>query len=377
MGTGDPLRVVVAGLGIMGFEHVKTVASVSRLRLAGICDVDAGNLERAGALADVPRYRDYAAMLDRERPDAVIVATPHYQHPVMATEALRRGMHVLVEKPVGVHGLEVRRSLAAWDEARKRKPGIVYAVMLNLRTHGCWRKIKALLDAGELGRLVRVSWIITDWYRTQRYFALGAWRGTWKGEGGGVLLNQCPHNLDLFQWFAGMPDRVTGFASLGKYHAIEVEDEVTAVFEYRSGLVGHFVTGTAESPGTNRLEIVGENGRLVFENGRLVLDRNRESMLEAIRTSAEPFDKVPCRTEDVAFAHHGGSGHREVMESFADAALDGTAPVATAVEGLSSVQLANAVLLSSLEGHRPVDLPLDEAAYARKLGELAGGSAKA
>jgi predicted dehydrogenase len=292
----------------------------------------------------------------------------------MAIEAFRRGTHVLVEKPVGVHGLDVRRTIAAHEEAKKKKPGLVFAAMFNQRTYGHWRKIKALIEEGELGRLVRTTWIITDWFRSQSYFDSGGWRATWKGEGGGVLLNQCPHNLDLFQWLVGIPDRVTGFASLGKYHNIEVEDEVTAYFEYQSGAVGHFITTTAESPGTNRLEIVGENGKLVFENGELVFHRNRSSMLEFLRVSTTSFDKVECWQIKVPFQHHGEGGHRLIIENFAAAVLDGSELIAPAAEGLHSVLMANAVMHSSLNGHRPVELPMDEAAFAKELQDLIAAS---
>jgi predicted dehydrogenase len=374
MGTKSPLRIAIVGLGNMGSEHVKTVAKLERFELAGICDSEASRLDRAGSFTAAPRHRDYAAMLEKERPDAVLIATPHYDHTGMAIEAFRRGIHVLVEKPVGVHGLDVRRTIAAHEEAKRKSPGLVFAAMFNQRTYGHWRKIKALIDEGELGRLVRTTWIITDWFRSQRYFDSGGWRATWKGEGGGVLLNQCPHNLDLFQWLAGMPDRVTGFASLGKYHAIEVEDEVSAFFEYRSGAVGHFITTTAESPGTNRLEIVGENGKLVFEDGKLVFHRNRASMLEFIETSAAPFDKVECWQIAVPYQHHGESGHRLIIQNFADAVLEGVPLVAPAAEGLNSVLLANAIMHSSFDGHRPVEMPMDEAAFANKLQDLIAGS---
>jgi predicted dehydrogenase len=233
------LRLAIVGLGNMGYQHVQNAPSIGRVTLAAICDVDTARLERAGAAAPaIPRYADYAAMLDKEKPEAVLIATPHYDHTGMSIEAFMRGMHVLVEKPVGVHGQDVRRSIAAHEEARRKKPGLVFAAMFNQRTYGHWKKIKALIEEGELGRLVRASWIITDWFRSQYYFDSGGWRATWKGEGGGVLLNQCPHNLDLFQWLVGMPDRITGFASLGKYHDIEVEDEVSAYFEYKNGTSG-------------------------------------------------------------------------------------------------------------------------------------------
>jgi len=374
MGTRRILRLAIAGMGNMGTAHVQTASTLARVELVGICDVDQARVDRAGANTAARRYTEYAQMLDREKPDAVLIATPHYEHPGMAIEAFRHGMHVLVEKPVGVHAIDVRRSIAAHEEARKKKPGIVFAAMFIMRTHGHWRKIKALLDEGELGRVVRTTWIITDWFRTQRYYDSGGWRATWKGEGGGVLINQCPHNLDLFQWLVGMPDCITGFAALGKYHRIEVEDEVTAFFEYRSGAVGHFITTTAESPGTNRLEIVGENGKLVFEDGKLLFHRNRSSMLKFLETSPAPFDKVECWQVAPPFPSHGEPGHRIIMENFVEAALDGAPLIAPAAEGLNSVLMANAIMHSSLNGHRTVEMPMDEAAYAKELQDLAAAS---
>ena len=359
------LRIAMAGLGGMGYKHLQTVASIDRFEVAGICDMSSDNLQRAGSLTAAPRHREYSAMLDKERPDAVFIATPHWFHVDMAIEALRRGIHVLVEKPVGVHGLDVRRAIAAHEEAKRSRPDLVFAAMFNMRTADHWRKIKAMVDG--LGRLVRVTWIATDWFRTQHYYGSGSWRATWKGEGGGLLLNQCPHNLDMLQWLVGMPERITGFASLGKYHRIEVEDEVSAFFEYHSGAVGHFIATTAESPGTNRLEIAGENGRLVFENGTLVLDRNGESMLKNIETATTPMDKVACQRIQVPYEHEDENPHLKLIENFAEAVLDGVAPIAPAAEGLKSVLLSNAILHSSLNGHRPVEMPMDEAAFEKEL----------
>jgi predicted dehydrogenase len=238
--------------------------------------------------------------------------------------------------------------------------------MFMQRTYGYWRAIKHMIDSGQLGKLVRTTWLITDWFRTQSYYDNGGWRATWKGEGGGVLLNQSPHNIDLYQWFVGMPKRVTAFASLGKYHRIEVEDEVTAYFEHENGMVGHFITSTSESPGTNRLEIVGELGKLVYEDQELTFYRNERSMFDQINDSPEGFDKVAYEKVDVPFEHHGQAGHRFIIENFANAILHGESLIAPASEGLNSVMLANAMLMSSFE-RKGIDLPLDEDAYERKL----------
>jgi predicted dehydrogenase len=241
--------------------------------------------------------------------------------------------------------------------------------MFQQRTLGHWLKIRDLIDSGELGKLVRVSWIITDWYRTQIYFSGSEWKATWKGEGGGVLLNQSPHQLDLFQWFFGAPDRITAFASMGKYHHIEVEDEVTGYFQYDNGLIGHFITSTGECPGTNRLEIVGEMGKLIFEDGRLKFFRTRTSMLDYIESSEEPFGTVETWEIDIPYEKTEESGHSTVIENFASCILNNGEPVARAEEGIHSVAMANAMILSSLK-NETISLPLDGNRYEEALNEL-------
>ncbi|MBN1565060.1 MAG: Gfo/Idh/MocA family oxidoreductase, partial [Anaerolineae bacterium] len=210
----------------------------------------------------------------------------------------------------------------------------------------------------------------TDWFRTQAYYDGGGWRATWRGEGGGVLLNQCPHNLDIYQWLVGMPQRVTGLASLGKYHDIEVEDEVTAIFQHDNGMVGHFITTTAESPGTNRLEIVGENGKVIYEDGQLTFFRNRESMLEHVQKSPDAYAKVEYHREDVPYDRQPEKGaHARITANFVQAIHGAADLIAPAVDGYNSVALVSAIMLSSFTGQM-VTFPFDEAAYEAKLHEL-------
>jgi len=334
------IRLLIIGLGNMGTGHVKNCAGSVNVELAGLCDVRQDLIDRSVAMAGkVPAFTNYCTAMDKLKPDGVLVATPHYSHPEVAMEAFRRGIHVLVEKPVGVHAKDARRMVMAWQEARKQKSDLVFAAMFQQRTLGHWRKIKSLIDEGELGKLVRATWIITDWFRTQTYFDSGDWRATWGGEGGGVLLNQCPHNLDLYRWFFGLPSRVHGHCAIGKYHDIEVEDEVTAFFEYDNGMVGHFITSTGETPGTNRLEIVGENGKLVYENGGLVFQRNRQSMLQYLRTSKESFGRPESWNIDIPFEPSPDPGHRIVLENFAMAVKSGAPLIAPASDGIEAVML--------------------------------------
>ncbi|MGD0005889.1 MAG: Gfo/Idh/MocA family oxidoreductase, partial [Anaerolineaceae bacterium] len=316
-------RIAVIGVGIMGSQHVRDLGRISNTQLAAVCDIDRSRADEAAAQNHVPAFHDYHDLLDKVELDGVMVATPHYFHTPISIDALQRGIHVLSEKPLAVHVKDGQKMIAACEQARQKFPELVFAIMFQNRTQGYWRKGKELIEQGVLGRLVRATWIITDWFRSQTYYDNGGWRATWKGEGGGVLLNQCPHNLDMYQWYFGMPKRVAGYASIGKYHRIEVEDEVTGYFEHENGMVGHFITTTAESPGSNRLEIVGENGRLIFEDGRLTFAHNRSSMLDYIHTSPSAFDRMEYLLEDIPFQPAAEVGHAYVIEAFANAILHG------------------------------------------------------
>ena len=364
------VRLAVIGVGVMGSSHVKDIATrLPNTQLAAVCDIIPERADQYAAQYQVPAFYDYRDLLEKITLDGIVIATPHYDHTPISIAALQQGIHVLVEKPLAVQVKDGRKMIAAFEQARLKNPNLQFAIMFMSRLHAQWRKIKEILESSELGRLVRATWLITDWFRTQTYYDNGGWRATWSGEGGGVLLNQCPHNLDLYQWFFGLPERVSGFAQIGKYHNIEVEDEVTGYFEHENGMVGHFVTTTAESPGTNRLEIVGENGKLVFEYGILTFYRNQTSMFEFIRTSPNSFDSVPCQSEDVPFTPLPGWGHARLTEIFANGILHGEQLVAYAPEGLNSLMLGNAIMLSSFQGH-PVELPFDEDAYEARLQEL-------
>ncbi|MBN1991658.1 MAG: Gfo/Idh/MocA family oxidoreductase [Anaerolineae bacterium] len=365
----EKVKIAVIGMGNMGCPHARDVNDLPNTELVAVCDIDRARADMAAAQYGVKAYYDYRDLRTGADLDAILIATPHYDHTPISIAALTQGTHVLVEKPIAAHAKDARKMIAAYELAKEKYPGLVFSAMFMQRTYGHYLKIKDLIDSGELGQLVRATWIITDWFRPQVYYDSGGWRATWAGEGGGVLLNQCPHNLDLYQWFVGMPRRVTGFAAIGKYHHIEVEDEVTAYFEYDHGPVGHFITTTAESPGTNRLELVGENGKLIFENGKLTFYRNRQSTFKFIREATGSFDKVENWVMDVPFKHHGQPGHSLIIENFANAILHGETLIAPAAEGLNSVMLGNAIMLSSFL-KKTVDIPFDEDAYEEKLQAL-------
>jgi len=330
---------------------------IPRAELVAVSDEDPLRLER---WSSVETFVDYRKMLRSKKVDAVIIATPHYGHTPVGIASLKKGFHVLVEKPVSVHKSEAQKLISAHSNPKQ-----VFAAMFNQRTDPYFLKIRDLIVRGELGKIHRVNWIITNWFRSEAYFSSGGWRATWAGEGGGALLNQCPHQLDMLCWLVGMPALVSAQCHFGKYHNIEVEDEVTAYLEYPGGCTGVFITSTGEAPGTNRLEITGDLGKVVYENDRIVFDRNTESMSVFSRTTPEKFATPGVTREEFTGMDHGMQ-HTGILRNFAEAILDGAPLIAPAEEGMASVELANAMLLSSFTG-RPVKLPLDGKLYARHL----------
>ncbi len=359
----DKVGVGVVGIGGMGNSHARSIlrGNVKGAELTAVCDVNDDYLSRFDD--SVLKFKDYEKFLEHEKVNAVIIATPHYSHTPLGIAALEAGKHVLVEKPISVHKADCEKLVSA----HKNKDQ-VFAAMFQLRCNAVNSKIKSLINSGALGRLIRVNWIITTWYRTEAYYRQGGWRGTWEGEGGGVLMNQAPHQLDLFQWFCGMPVKVRGFCALGKRHNIEVEDEVTAYMEYENGATGTFISSTCEAPGTNRLEITGENGRLILEDDEITFKRNEVSALEWLETCQESFRKPPVW--DVRIPVEGKDRkHAGIMSNFVDAILDGSPLIAPAEEGINSVELANAILYSSLKD-RPVEMPLDGKEFEAELEHL-------
>lgn len=359
------VRLGVIGVGGMGTGHAKRVlsGSVPRCRLTAVCDINPDSLDKFDD--KVLKYADSGRLIRSGEVDAVLIATPHYAHTTIGIDALQQGLHVLTEKPISVHKADCERLIAAH---RRRKQ--VFSAMFNQRTDPLYIKVKELIDKGKLGKLIRVTWIITSWFRTEEYYKSGMWRATWGGEGGGVLLNQCPHQLDLLQWFLGMPRTVRGFCNIGKHHKIEVEDEVTAYLEYRNGATGVFTTSTGEAPGSNRLEIAGEMGKIVVDGSDAFFVKNSMSSMKFSRISKSRFDVPKTKTVPIKPRRASGvSGHLRIMRNFVQAILDGKPLIAPAREGIRSVELGNAMLYSSLTG-KPVELPLDGKAYERRLKKL-------
>jgi len=361
------VRLGLIGLGNIGQHHASylTAGKINRAELVAISDALPGKLDKYKGLKGFP---DGEALIRSGLVDAVIIATPHYQHTSLGIAALRQGLHVMVEKPISAHKADAERLIAAHQE----NPKLVFAGMFQLRAEPRYEKVRRLIQAGELGSIVRVSWIMTDWFRTEAYYASGGWRATWRGEGGGVLLNQCLHNLDILHWLLGTPARIRGFCQLGRFHHIEVEDNVTAYLEYPGGATGTFVSSTGEAPGTNRFEIAGTRGKFVLENDRLHFTRNETDMVQFSKSAKLGFAKPEVWQAEIPFVN-ASNGHAILMQNFVDAILDAEPLIAPGPEGIHSVELANVILYSSLQGET-IELPLDSQAYERKLQDLIGGS---
>ncbi len=361
------VRLGIIGLGNIGQHHCGylTAGEVPRAEVVAVSDAMPAKLEKHKPLHT---FTDGEELIRSGLVDAVIIATPHYQHTTLGIAALKQGLHVMVEKPISAHKADAERLIAE----HQRRPKLVFAGMFQLRAEPRYLRMRKLIQSGELGRIVRMSWIMTDWFRTEAYYASGGWRATWKGEGGGVLLNQCLHNLDAMQWLLGMPARVRGFCQLGRFHQIEVEDNVSAYLEYANGATGTFVSSTGESPGTNRFEIVGTRGKLLLEADKLTLVRNETDMIEFSRTAKLGFIKPEVWNVEIPIGASPNC-HAVLMQNFVNAILDGEPLIAPGEEGMHSVELANVILYSSLLG-QTVELPMDSAAYEKKLSQLISAS---
>ena len=362
----EKVRFGIVGVGNMGNAHIDNFLSgkIKNGVITAICDVDEAKLAAAKAKLgeDIFATTDANALINCGKIDVLFVVTPHYSHTELAIKGFEAGLNVLCEKPAGVYTKQVKEM----NEAAK-KSGKLFGMMFNQRTNPIYQKVRELIKSGELGEITRVNWIITDWFRTQSYYDSGSWRATWAGEGGGVLLNQDPHQIDLLQWLCGMPEKVTAFCSYGKFHNIEVEDDVTAYFEYPNGATGVFVTSTGDAPGTNRLEISGDNGKIVIENEKLEYIRNVKPTSEVLKTSKDGFQAPERWYVDIPI-HGTGEQHVGICNDYINAVQNGTSLLAPGEEGINGLTISNAIHLSSWTGGT-VKLPLDEDLFIELLQE--------
>lgn len=359
----DKVRFGVIGIGNMGSGHVTylTEGKIAGAELTAVCDIKPDRLEWAKKQNEnVKLYENYKDMLYGGLVDAIIIATPHYLHPVIGMEAFEAGLNVLSEKPIGVY----TKNIVDFMESAKTS-GKAFGIMYNQRTNTYYQKMREMVQNGDLGELKRCVWIITDWYRTQAYYNSGGWRATWSGEGGGVLINQCPHNLDLWQWIFGMPNKIRAFCQFGKYHDIEVEDDVTAYAEYPNGATGVFITTTGEYPGTNRLEISGSKGKLVYEAGKLTFTKLEIDEREFCYGANGGFNTPPKEVINIE-CEGSGNQHQGITQNFTNHILNGEPLLAPGYEGINGLSLSNAMMLSTWKNDW-VDLPNDGSEFLTEL----------
>ena len=359
------VRLGIIGIGNMGSGHARNIKAgmCPEIEVTAVADINPARLEWAKAELgeDVALFDNAETMLDSGKIDACIVSVPHYDHARYVIECMKRGIHVMCEKPAGVYTLQVRQMI---EEADKH-PEAVFGMMFNQRTNCVYRKMRELVQSGAYGQIKRTNWIITDWYRPQAYYDSGNWRATWSGEGGGVLLNQCPHQLDLWQWICGMPKKVEAHLHYGKWHDIEVEDDVTAYVEYENGATGVFITTTGDACGTNRFEIQLDRAKIIAEYGKLSVWELEMGEQEFSRTNKVPFG-CPKATQIEVELDGKNEQHVGVLNAWAAAILRGEPLVADGREGINGLMLSNAMHLSSFLG-REVELPFDEQLFKDEL----------
>ena len=360
----DKVKFGIIGVGNMGSGHLGFFQSgkVKNGVVTAIADLDEKKLEsaRKKTPGDYECYRSGDELIDKADVDAVIVAVPHYDHPRISIRALEKGLNVICEKPAGVYTKQVKEMNAVAEKSKG-----LFTMMYNQRTNPLYIKMHEIVKSGGIGEIRRVNWIITNWFRTQFYYDSGSWRATWKGEGGGVLLNQCPHQLDLLQWICGMPNKVRAFCHFGKWHNIETEDDVTAYLEFPNGATGAFITTTAHSPGTNRFEVLGSRGKLVCEKDTLTVSRLDCDLQEFLMTAKEGFSQPKYKEEVIP---QGGENpqHVGILNNFANAVLGLEPLYVDGKEGLHCVELMDSMLLSAWE-NREVALPIDDDRYYGEL----------
>ncbi|MBY3621844.1 Gfo/Idh/MocA family oxidoreductase [Acinetobacter sp. CUI P1] len=369
------VRMGIIGVGAQGsaYANFLTEGKVENMQLGAICDIDPAKKQWASEkYPEVPFYDNYIEMIENGEVDAIVTCVPHYLHPEMGIEALKRNIHALVEKPAGVYTKQVREL----NEFAATKPELAFGIMFNQRTNPLYQKLKEIIDNGEIGEIRRTNWMITTWWRPQGYYDQSAWRATWEGEGGGVLVNQAPHQLDLLQWICGMPKKVYSNVKYGYQRNIAVEDEVTVLLDYGNGATGVFVTCTHDVVGTDRFEILGDKGKIVVDDSNKItvkrlIKPEREmsdtmSMVDVMKIFMGGNSDEIYNEEVITFESVWGAQHTAVMKNFASHILDGEPLLAPGSDGIHGVALANAIHLSSWLG-KEVELPIDEELYLNEL----------
>ena len=358
------IKLGIIGMGNMGRGHAKNIreGKCPEVELVAVADrkEECRAWVKENGFENAICFESAEEMMDSGLVDSVLIAIPHYDHPKYAIMAMKKGIHVMCEKPAGVYTKQVQEMNKVAEES-----DVVFGMMFNQRTNHIYRKAKELVASGKYGSLRRVNWLITTWYRPQAYYDSGDWRATWAGEGGGVLLNQCPHQLDLLQWICGLPVKVHAFMQIGKWHDIEVEDDVTAYLEFENGATGCFITSTGDACGTNRLEIQLDAAKIVIDKDDITVWEFEVSEPEFSKTNEKPFGKMPT-TQMTPETDGKNEQHSGVLNSFAGAILRGEPLIADGTEGINGLMLSNAMHLSAWT-NATVTLPIDEDLYYEEL----------
>jgi predicted dehydrogenase len=368
-------RLGIVGFGVQGSVYAELIADgvVTNMDLGAICDGEPAKRQPVESKYAVAFYQDYVTMLESGSVDAVVLCVPSYLHPEMGIDAIQRGIHVLLEKPAGVYTKQVKELNAV----AATKPELTFAIMFNQRNNPLYRTIKNLVSSGAIGQIRHTSWIITTWWRPQVYYDQAAWRGSWGGEGGGVLVNQAPHQLDLWLWICGLPQSVYAKVAYGFRRAIKVEDEATAIVDYGQGATGVFITATHDLLGTDRFEILGDSGKIVVDNSATATVTRLEKAERELSDAMDLGDMSKVlsgrmdlsgfySSEVIGSESHRGVQHAGMLQNFAANILDGTPLIAPGAEGINSVRLANAIHLSSWTG-REVPFEFDDDEYLAEL----------
>ena len=344
----EKVKLGIIGFGNMGTAHSWNLKNgkVAEMELAAVCDISEERRKACkDSFPDISVFETAEELYKSGICDTVLIAVPHYDHSPLAIKAFEYGLNVITEKPAGVYTKQVKEMNEAAAKSDK-----LFGIMYNQRTNPIYQKLRQMIQRGDLGHIKRITWIITDWYRNQAYHDSSTWRSTWKDEGGGALINQNPHQLDLWQWMFGMPDKIYAKAYFGKYNNIEVEDDVMAFFEYENGTTGEYITSTGEAPGTNRLEIACDMGKVVIENNQMIFHRNIISEREHNKNSTIPFEQPECWKCEIPVDTSGGKQHAGILENFASALLHGTELLAKGEEGINGLTISNAIHLSAWTG---------------------------
>ena len=351
----DKVRFGIVGTGGMGSGHANTMQRIEECQFTAACDIDTDVVKGIGDKYGVETFTDYKELIDSGLVDAVIVATPHYFHPIVGMYAMEKGLAVISEKPMAV-------TVKSADEMIKtaKETGVPFTIMYQSRASGGNQAARKIIQEGELGDLYRTC-LIDSGFRSQAYYNSAPWRGTWKEEGGGILINQGPHALDMFTWLGGVPSRVTA-RTANRRHEMDCEDEASAMLEYPNGAIGFLHVSTSESPGTSLMEFCGEEGKLVIRGSRPELYKLEMPLQEYNDTTENMWGSPKSEKVDIEVEDRE-SGHIAIIRNLARHILQGEPLIVPGEEGVNSMELINAVILSGQKGGKPVDIPVDREEY--------------